>query len=110
MYEIECSRVVNKAKDIVHEELGRGHSNHPESKLNVLTRFRSKSVSLHKIHYEFITNVELCQSNMTFMYKHEGSEFHWMRELYSLLHLPIPEGIEEIWKAENEGINKEEDS
>lgn len=30
MYEIECERVSKKAKDVVHNELCRGHSNLPE--------------------------------------------------------------------------------
>lgn len=102
LYEIECNRISNKAKAVVHEEMGRGHSSLPESKFNVLTRFRSKSVNLHQLHYEFITNIGLCQSNMTFMYKVAGNTYHWMRELYTLLRLPIPDGIEEIWAGENE--------
>ncbi|XP_031553407.1 uncharacterized protein LOC116290504 [Actinia tenebrosa] len=102
LYEIECTRISQKAKDIVHEEMGRGHSSMPESKFNVLTRFHTKNVNLHQLHYEFITNVGLCQSNMTFMYKEYGPSYHWMKELYDLLHLPTPDGLEEIWRMENE--------
>lgn len=102
LYEIECHRIASKAKDIVHTEMGRGHSNLPESKFNVLTRFRTKNVNLHKLHYEFITNIGLCQSNMTFMYKAAGASYHWMRELYCTMSLPIPDGLEEIWKQENQ--------
>lgn len=101
LYEIECHRIAKKAKDVVHEEKGRGHSNLPESKFNVLTRFRSKSVNLHQLHYEFITNTGLCQSNMTFMFKQLGQNYHWLKQLYTLLRLPIPDGIEDIWAAEN---------
>lgn len=39
---------------------------------------------------------------MTFMYKFAGPSYHWMRELYTLLHLPIPDGLEEIWTMENQ--------
>ncbi|KXJ07318.1 hypothetical protein AC249_AIPGENE6662 [Exaiptasia diaphana] len=38
---------------------------------------------------------------MTFMYKDAGSNYHWMRELFDSMRLPIPDGIEEIWMAEN---------
>lgn len=76
LYEIECDRVAAKAKDVISEEMGRGRSNLPESKFNVLTRFRSRSVNLHQLHYEFSTNCGLCQSNMSFMYKEEGAGYH----------------------------------
>ena len=104
--EIECRRINRKANDIIHDEMGRGHSNLPESKFNVLTRFRTKNINLHQLHYEFITNVGLCQSNMTFMFKFAGEGYHWMQELYSLLHLPIPDGLEEILRSENKGRMK----
>ncbi|KXJ10076.1 hypothetical protein AC249_AIPGENE24887 [Exaiptasia diaphana] len=102
LYEVECTRVANKAMDIIHEEMGRGHSNLPESKFNVLTRFRTKNVNLHQLHYELITNVGLCQSNMTFMFKYCGKNYHWVRELYTLMHLPIPDGLDTILTHENE--------
>ena len=102
LYEIECDRVAGKAEEVIDVEMGRGHSNLPESKFNVLTRFRSKNVNLHQVHYEFSTNCGLCQSNMTFMYLEEGLEYHWMRELLSFMGLPIPDGLDEIWSKENE--------
>lgn len=101
LYKIECNRVARKATDVVHSEMGRGHSNLPESKFNVLTRFRSKNVNLHQLHYEFITNVGLCQSNMTYMYKTIGPQYHWMRPLLAQMGLPIPDGIEDVWEGEN---------
>lgn len=102
LYEIECARVARKATSVIHTEIGRGHSNLPESKFHVLTRFRPKNVNLHQMHYEFITNVGLCQSDMTFMFKTNGKAYHWMRELLTLMKLPIPDGIEDIWSHENE--------
>ena len=39
---------------------------------------------------------------MTFMFKNEGVNYHWMRELLQLMDLPIPDGIEDIWKKENQ--------
>lgn len=102
LYEIECDRVAEKAKEVIHDEMGRGHSNLPESKFNVLTRCRTKSINLHQLHYEFSTNCGLCQSNMSFMYREVGAGYHWMHELLLSLGLPIPDGIEEIWYKENE--------
>ncbi|KXJ07142.1 hypothetical protein AC249_AIPGENE6000 [Exaiptasia diaphana] len=101
LYQIECERVAKKAADVVHTEMGRGHSNLPESKFNVLTRFRPKSVNLQQKHYEFITNIGLCQSNMTFMYNTAGKEYHWMRSVLSLMKLPVPDGIQDVWTGEN---------
>ena len=102
LYEIECDRVGAKAKEVVHEEMGKGHSNLPESKFSVLTKFRAKSTNLHQVYYEFSTNCGLCQSNMTFMFNKEGSNYHWMRELLEEMAMPIPDGIEKMWKEENE--------
>ena len=102
LYEIECERVARKAKDVIHAEMGRRHSNLPESKFHVLTRFRPKNLNLHQMHYKFATNCGLCQSNMTFMYHEEGPRYHWMKELLELTGLPLPENIEEIWELENQ--------
>ena len=102
-YELEFDRVARKATEIVHEDMGRGHSNLPESKFHVLTRFRPKTVNLHQLQYEiFFTNVGLCQSNMTFMHKAVGPEYHWLQELLQLMGLPVPDGIQDIWTAENQ--------
>ena len=101
LYEIECDRVAKKAKDVIHNEMGRGHSNLPESKFHVLTRFRPKNVNLHQVHYEFSTNSGLCQGNMTCMFHERGPRYHWMRELLELSGLPIPDLIEDVWEEEN---------
>ena len=70
LYETECDRVAANAKDVTHE-MGRGHSNLPDSKFNALTQFRSKTVNLHQIHYELATNCGLLQSNKTFTCREE---------------------------------------
>lgn len=101
LYELECDRVAEKAEEVINNEMGKGHSYFPESKFHVLTRFRTKSINLHQLHYEFSTNCGLCQSNMSFMYKLEGPRYHWMKELLILMGLPIPDGLDEILEKEN---------
>lgn len=59
-------------------------------------------MNLHQLHYECATNIGLCQSNMTFMYNYTGVDYHWMRDLLSKMGLPVPDGIEDIWRGENE--------
>ena len=67
LYEIECNRIAEKAMEVIHSVMGKGHSNLPESKFSVLTKFRPKDTNLHQIHYEVSTNMGLCQSNMTYL-------------------------------------------
>ena len=66
-YEIECDERASRAYDLIHPVLGRGHSNLPEASHNVLVRFRSKNLHLHRLHYITSTNLGLCQSNMTWL-------------------------------------------
>lgn len=73
----------------------------PESKFHVLTRYRLKNDNLHQLHYEFMTNVGLCQSNMTFMFKDSGAKCHWLKNILVHMGLFIPEGIEDVWEGEN---------
>ena len=49
-YEIECHERASHAHDLIHPVLGRGHLNLPEASHNVLVRFRSKSLHLHRLH------------------------------------------------------------
>ena len=41
-YEIECFSRGNQAADIIHTELGRGHSNYPEASHNVFFQYLMK--------------------------------------------------------------------
>ena len=68
-YQIECYNRAHRASQIIHTELGCGHSNYPEASRNVLTRFRSKDKYLQRIHYVVSTNMGLLQSNMTWLTK-----------------------------------------
>lgn len=50
---IECNRTAEKANEVIDPVMGKGHSNLPEGKFHVLTKFRPKDVNLHQLHYEF---------------------------------------------------------
>ena len=51
-YRIECHERATQAKKLVHPVLKRGHSN---ASHNVLIRFRSKDISLERLHYQLST-------------------------------------------------------
>ena len=72
-YEIECNNRAAQSHSIIHPELGKGHSNLCEASHNVLIRFRSKDLHLHRLHYITSTNLGLCQSNMTYLI---GKKWH----------------------------------
>ena len=82
-YEIECH------KRLVHPILKRGHSNTLEASHNVFIRFRSKDVSLQRLHYQLSTNLALLQANLTYMHSKFGTGYHWIPELYRRLTLYI---------------------
>ena len=81
-YEIECDEHASHAHDLIHPVLGRGHSNLPEASHNVLVRFRSKNLHLHRLHYITSTNLGLCQSNMTWLTGKRGIQYHWLLDLF----------------------------
>ena len=101
-YQIECSNRASQASQIIHKELGRGHSNYPEASHNVLTRFRAKDKYLQRIHYTMSTNMGLLQSNMTWLTKNRGLSYHWLLDLFKRLNLPIFDGMAEGLKKANE--------
>jgi hypothetical protein len=84
------------AEKVIDPNLGKGHSNLPESSFSVLTMFRAKDINLHQTHYQASTNLGLHQSCMTWCYKVKGAEYHWILELYSRMGLPIIDGIQEM--------------
>ena len=92
-FEIECHSRASQAKQIIHEELGRGHSNYPEASHNVLIRFRSKDKNLQRVHYIVSTNLGLLQANMSWLGKKHGQSYHWILDLFSRLKLPIFDGM-----------------
>ena len=100
LYEIECNRIAEKANEVIDPVMGKDHSNLPESKFSVLTKFRPKDTNLHQMHYE-VSTMGLCQSNMTYLIKCKGSTYHWVLELFGRMGLPQIHGIEEIISKEN---------
>lgn len=102
VYEIECFTRAEAADSIIHPELGRGHSNYCEASHNVLVRFRSKNLQLHRQHYITKTNLGLCQANMTWLLKKRGPNYHWLLDLFDRLNLPVLDGMREALRKSNE--------
>ena len=95
-YEIEWHERAKNAEQVIDPELGKGHSNLPESTFSFLTKFRAKDINLHRKHHQASTNLELIESNMTWCFKNRGPEYHWITDLYSSLGLPILDGIQQM--------------
>ena len=57
LYEIECMGRASQPSRLVHPVLKRGHSNLVEASHNVFIRFRSKDISLERLHYHLSTNL-----------------------------------------------------
>ena len=74
-YEIECAKRAKNAEKVIDPELGKGHSNLPESIFSVLTKFRAKDTNLHQEHYQASTNLGLLQANMTWCFKNKGPHY-----------------------------------
>ena len=78
-YEVEChdralwASHVSHASQIIHFELGQGHSNYPEAFQNV----QAKDKYLHSIHYMLSTNMGLMQANTTWLNKKNELHYHW---------------------------------
>ena len=95
LYEIECMGRASQASRLVHPVLKRGHSNLVEASHNVLIRFRSKDISLERLHYHLSTNLGLLQANLSYMHAKRGTSYHWIPELYRHMKLPVFHGIVE---------------
>lgn len=91
LYEIECNRIAEKANEVIDPVMGKGHS-----------KFRPKDKNLYQLHYEFSTNLGLCQSNMTYLVKCQGPTYHWVRDLFLRMGLPEVDGVDEIMRREND--------
>ena len=66
LYEIECHARAKQVKELIHPVLN--HSNALEASHNVFIRFRSKDISLERLHYHVSTNLALLQANLTYMH------------------------------------------
>ena len=92
-YKIECHQRASMSKQLVHPILKRGHSNWLEASHNVFIRFRPKHIHLERLHYILSTELALLQSNMTYMYRKRGPQYHWVVELFRHLKLPVNDGV-----------------
>ena len=100
-YEIECHSRSKQAEQVIHTELGRGHTNQLESANSALIRFRKKNWNIQRLHYHVSTNFGLLESNLTFMHTIEGIEYHWVPELLAVLGLPNIDVVKAYYKAKN---------
>ena len=57
--------------------------------------------NLHQVHYEFFTNLGLCQGNMSYLVKRQGTTYYWARELFVKMGLPEMDGVDDIVKRKN---------
>ena len=99
LYEIECYERAKQVKELIHPILKRGHSNALEASHNVFIRFRSKDISLDRLHYHVSTNLALLQANLTYMYAKLGISYHWIPELYRRMNLPVFDGVLEALQS-----------
>lgn len=92
-FEVECQARAERAEYVIHEEMGKGHSNLPESIFSVLTHFRSKSTSLQKLAYEVSTNLGLLCANEGFV-RSIKEEYSWQEDLLHRCNIPITPAIQ----------------
>ena len=85
-------------KELIHPVLKRGHSNALEASHN---RFRSKDISLERLHYHVSTNLALLQANLTYMHAKYGISCHWIPDLYRRMKLPVFDGVQEALERRN---------
>ena len=79
-----------------------GHSNWLEASHKVFIRFTPKHIFLKRLHYVLSTELALLQSNMTYMYKKRGPQYHWVVKLIEHLKLPVFDGVQAALEAFNE--------
>ena len=101
LYEIECDKRAERACDIIHPVLGRGHTNKIESAHYTLALFRPKTWHIKRLHYQVSTNLGLLQSNLNYMNRVCGMEYHWLSELFECMQLPLLDGMEAVLKQAN---------
>ncbi len=100
-YEIQCHHRAQQAEDVIHRELGRGHTNQLESANSALIRYRRKSWNIQRTHYHVSTNFGLLESNLTFMHSVKGIAYHWVPELLQELGLPNIDVVRAYLKKRN---------
>ena len=105
-YGIELNNRSKQAEKVIDKDLGRGHTNQLESANNALIRFRKKNWNIKRVHYHASTNLGLLESNLTFMHKMKGVQYHWLPELYEELGVPDFDGVKAYYKMKNRGREK----
>ena len=85
----------------MHLILGRGHTNQVEAAHGDFTKLRVKDLNLQRLHYNVSTNLALMQSNMSWLFKKRGPQYHWLLDLFERMGLPILAGKAEALKLSN---------
>jgi DNA polymerase III epsilon subunit-like protein len=93
LYERECENRGNEAYQLIHSELGSGHSNLPESFWSIVIRYRSKTVDLDKDAYELTTNLGLLHANQSFMSTLKGDQYNFKLDLLEACGIDVPETV-----------------
>ena len=101
-YKLECEARASKASSVIHDQLGKGHSNLCEAAFSVLPRFRAKNLALHRLTYMTLTNWGLIISCLSFLQEVYGSDYSPYVDLYSEMGLPILDGMVALWKEDME--------
>ena len=99
-YEIECETRAGAAGSVIHPEMGRAHSNLCEAAFTVLPHYRSKNLALHRLTYMTLTNWGLIMSCLSFLITTYGADFNPYIKVYEKLHLPIVNGLTDIWASD----------
>ena len=99
-YEIACETRARNSDEVIHSELGKGHSNLCESGFSVLPKYRAKNLALHRLTYMTLTNWGLIMSCQSFMQQKKVPEYSPYVELYSEMGLPILDGMQQIWETD----------
>ena len=100
-YQTECERRASQGGVLVHPTLGSGHTDLVESAHSVFTKFGAKDQNLQRLHCNVSTNLALMQSNMTWLFKKRGPQYHWLLDLFERMGLPIQTGMAEALKLSN---------
>ena len=91
----------SKASSVIHNQLGKGHSNLCEAAFSVLSRFRANHLALHRLTYMTLTNWGLI-SCLSFLQEVYESDYSPYFDLYSEMGLPILDGMVALWKEDME--------
>ena len=101
LFELECHDWAMRAKELIHPEIGKGHTTLVETSHFIMTKFRSKDMYLRKTHYSVSTNLGLLESSLPWLREQFGYNYHWRVELFKSMDLPILDGLEEVLSHRN---------